>query len=216
MTITSPHNDHLKEIRKLAGRKWRDKLRLFVAEGEDLIDAAARAGWEPEALYVAEGSGLAGIPVAPHVLAEVERAVLPRARHLSIRGLQAVARKELLHRDAAAADRRRALAERGADVVVRPLGDGMAQLSAFLPHPLAAAIGETVDRYARMAKADDSTRSIGQLRAGVLTDLVLRPWDSTRPPVTASLTVVAPLDTLVAAAAGQDACDVGHAPSPGV
>jgi RNA methyltransferase, TrmH family len=73
MTITSPHNEQLKEVRKLAGRKWRDKLRQFVAEGEDLIDAAARAGWEPEALYAAEGSGLEGIPVAPHVLAGVSQ-----------------------------------------------------------------------------------------------------------------------------------------------
>ena len=73
MTITSPHNEQLKEIRKLAGRKWRDKLRLFVAEGEDLIDAAARAGWQPEALYAAEDSGLAGVPVAPHVLATVSQ-----------------------------------------------------------------------------------------------------------------------------------------------
>ena len=73
MTITSPHNEQLKEVRKLAGRKWRDKLRLFVAEGEDLIEAAARAGWEPEALYAAEGSGLAGVPVAPHVLATVSQ-----------------------------------------------------------------------------------------------------------------------------------------------
>ena len=73
MTITSPHNEQLKEIRKLAGRKWRDKLRQFVAEGEDLIEAAARAGWEPEALYAAEGSGLPGVPVAPHVLATVSQ-----------------------------------------------------------------------------------------------------------------------------------------------
>ena len=73
MTITSPHNDQLKEIRKLAGRKWRDKLRQFVAEGEDLVDAAAHAGWQPEAVYVAEGSGLDGIPVAPHVLAGVSQ-----------------------------------------------------------------------------------------------------------------------------------------------
>ena len=73
MTITSPHNEQLKEVRKLAGRKWRDKLRLFVAEGEDLIEAAARAGWAPEALYAAEGSGLDGVPVAPHVLATVSQ-----------------------------------------------------------------------------------------------------------------------------------------------
>ena len=56
--ITSPHNDQLKEIRKLAGRKWRDKLRQFVAEGEDLLAAADAAGWEPLARLVAEGSGL--------------------------------------------------------------------------------------------------------------------------------------------------------------
>jgi RNA methyltransferase, TrmH family len=73
LTITSPHNDQLKEIRKLAGRKWRDKLRQFVAEGEDLIEAAERAGWTPEALYVADGSGLDGVPVAAHVLADVSQ-----------------------------------------------------------------------------------------------------------------------------------------------
>ena len=73
MTITSPHNDQLKEIRKLAGRKWRDKLHQFVAEGEDLVAAAERAGWAPEAVYVAEGSGLEGVPVTPHVLAGVSQ-----------------------------------------------------------------------------------------------------------------------------------------------
>jgi RNA methyltransferase, TrmH family len=73
MTITSPHNDQLKEIRKLAGRKWRDKLRQFVAEGEDLLDAADAAGWEPLARLVAEGSGLDGEQVTPHLLAQVSQ-----------------------------------------------------------------------------------------------------------------------------------------------
>ena len=71
--ITSPHNDQLKEIRKLAGRKWRDKLRQFVAEGEDLLDAADAAGWEPLARLVAEGSGLPGEEVKPHLLAQVSQ-----------------------------------------------------------------------------------------------------------------------------------------------
>src|SRR3954471_21225986 len=73
MTITSPHNDPLKEIRKLAGRKWRDKLREFVAEGEDLLKAAQAAGWEPLSRLVAEGSGLEGEEVAPHLLAQVSQ-----------------------------------------------------------------------------------------------------------------------------------------------
>ena len=45
--IHSPDNDKLKTIRKLAKRSWRDKLGLFAAEGEDLVEAAAAAGWEP-------------------------------------------------------------------------------------------------------------------------------------------------------------------------
>src|SRR5919197_6470678 len=73
MTITSPHNDQLKEIRKLAGRKWRDKLREFVAEGEDLLAAADAAGWQPIARLVAAGSGLEGEEVAPHLLARVSQ-----------------------------------------------------------------------------------------------------------------------------------------------
>src|SRR5919206_4789444 len=73
MTITSPHNEQLKEIRKLAGRRWRDKLRQFVAEGEDLLAAADAAGWEPLARLVADGSGLEGEPVAPHLLAQVSQ-----------------------------------------------------------------------------------------------------------------------------------------------
>jgi TrmH family RNA methyltransferase len=73
VTITSPHNEQLKEIRKLAGRKWRDKLREFVAEGEDLLSAAEAAGWEPIVRLVAEGSGLEGEEVAPHLLAQVSQ-----------------------------------------------------------------------------------------------------------------------------------------------
>jgi TrmH family RNA methyltransferase len=61
--ITSPHNQKLKEIRKLAaGRRRTD---LFIAEGEDLVEAAAAAGWQPE--YVLR----AGVDVEPRLLADV-------------------------------------------------------------------------------------------------------------------------------------------------
>jgi RNA methyltransferase, TrmH family len=45
--IRSPDNDKLKTIRKLQQKRWREKLDLFAAEGEDLVEAAERAGWEP-------------------------------------------------------------------------------------------------------------------------------------------------------------------------
>jgi RNA methyltransferase, TrmH family len=71
--ITSSHNEALKAIRKLAGRRWRDKLGEFVAEGEDLLEAADAAGWHASARYAATGSDLPGVPVAPHVMAEISQ-----------------------------------------------------------------------------------------------------------------------------------------------
>jgi hypothetical protein len=119
--------------------------------------------------------------VAAEVIAAVEAAVLPRAGGLSITGLRAAARRELLRHDAAAANRRRREAERAADVTLRPARDGLATLASLGPAPLTTAIWQTIDSYARMAKADGDPRSLGQLRVGVLGDLVLRPWDTSRP-----------------------------------
>jgi RNA methyltransferase, TrmH family len=65
--ITSPDNDSLRKVRKLAGRRWRDKTREFVAEGEDLIEAAAAAGWAPSLLL------REGVDVAPHLLKQVSQ-----------------------------------------------------------------------------------------------------------------------------------------------
>jgi RNA methyltransferase, TrmH family len=71
--ITSPHNDNLTQVRKLAGRKWRDKLGEFVAEGEDLIAAAEAAGWPASLRLVVEGSGLDGEEVAAPLMARVSQ-----------------------------------------------------------------------------------------------------------------------------------------------
>ncbi|MDX6723474.1 MAG: methyltransferase, TrmH family, partial [Solirubrobacteraceae bacterium] len=71
MTITSNHNEKLKEIRKLARRRSRDESGRFVAEGEDLIAAAAAGGWRPVHLLAVAGSGLDGDEVEEDLLAGV-------------------------------------------------------------------------------------------------------------------------------------------------
>jgi RNA methyltransferase, TrmH family len=63
--ITSPHNDKLKLIRKLQARKHRERSGLFAAEGEDLVEAAERAGAEVEFVLVA------GQDVEPELLGAV-------------------------------------------------------------------------------------------------------------------------------------------------
>ena len=63
--ITSPDNSQLKQIRKLQRKKERTATGLFAAEGEDLVAAAAAAGWEPELLLRADED------VEPHLLERV-------------------------------------------------------------------------------------------------------------------------------------------------
>ncbi len=63
--ITSPDNQQLKLIRKLQRKKERDASGLFVAEGEDLIEAAEDAGWAPEVLL------FSGDDVEPELLDRV-------------------------------------------------------------------------------------------------------------------------------------------------
>jgi RNA methyltransferase, TrmH family len=71
MPITSAHNDKLKEIRRLARRRSREDASRFVAEGEDLVAAAAAAGWDPVVLVTAADSGLDGDEVEPALLESV-------------------------------------------------------------------------------------------------------------------------------------------------
>ena len=52
--ITSPDNTQLKQIRKLQRKKERDGSGMFAAEGEDLVEAAAAAGWQAETLLRAD------------------------------------------------------------------------------------------------------------------------------------------------------------------
>jgi TrmH family RNA methyltransferase len=69
--ITSIHNQHLKEIRRLHRREARARAGRFVAEGEDLVLAAERASWPAVERFVAEGAALEGEAVEADVLARV-------------------------------------------------------------------------------------------------------------------------------------------------
>lgn len=71
MTITSPHNQRLKELRKLQRARDRARSGLFAVEGEDLIDAAAHAGRTP-----VEGFRATGAEVGDESFHEVDHAAL--------------------------------------------------------------------------------------------------------------------------------------------
>jgi RNA methyltransferase, TrmH family len=59
-TITSPHNPRLKDLRRLQTKRGRARAGRFAAEGEDLIAAAERAGWEAVEGYRLAGTKLGG------------------------------------------------------------------------------------------------------------------------------------------------------------
>jgi TrmH family RNA methyltransferase len=69
--IVSRDNERLKLLRKLHDRRWRHKLRLFVVEGEDLVEAAAAAGIEPADRLIA------GVDVSAELLAEASSLAHP-------------------------------------------------------------------------------------------------------------------------------------------
>ncbi len=165
--------------------------------------AALADGWLdwPRARAIAAELGWPARESPDDVVAAVERVVLPRATGLSITGLRALVHRELIGADPGAADRRRRKAQRDADVTVRGVGGGMAEVRATMPVPEAAATRAEVDAHARALKEAGDQRPLGQLRSMLLHDLVTRPWQQ-RPSVSAHLEVVAALDTLESAAAG--------------
>jgi RNA methyltransferase, TrmH family len=69
--IVSPHNPRLQELRRLQRRRERTRSALFLAEGEDLVAAAATAGWE-----CVEGYRVAGCEAGGPSFVEVEPAAL--------------------------------------------------------------------------------------------------------------------------------------------
>jgi TrmH family RNA methyltransferase len=69
--ITSAANPRLRLIRRLRSRRQRQRLGLFVVEGEDLVEAGRAAGIEPVDVLVA------GEDISPELLAEVSELAHP-------------------------------------------------------------------------------------------------------------------------------------------
>jgi TrmH family RNA methyltransferase len=69
--ITSAANPRLKLIRRLQSRRQRERLGLFVCEGEDLVEAGIAAGAQPVDRLVA------GEDVEPALLAEISTLAHP-------------------------------------------------------------------------------------------------------------------------------------------
>jgi hypothetical protein len=165
---------------------WRENLpATFTALHRGEIDER-RAGVLADALQQ-----------APSKLARaVEAQLLPEACQLSLAGLRARALDLLAELDATAIDRRRAEAERAADVHAYATGDGMATLAGDMTAEDAAACYDVIDQLATMAKADGDPRPIGQIRAAIHAMLILRPADHGLPGVTVNLAVSATLEGL--------------------
>lgn len=141
-------------------------------------------------------------PAKAKVAAAIEQRVLPGAEHLTVAQLRAKLRRLLAQLDAQALNERRAAAARRAGVCHQPTGDGMSQLIVDLSVAGAAACVDAISQYADLLRADGDRRPIGVIRAAVAQDLILRPWDTTRPPVTAQLVIHAPLAALEPAEPG--------------
>jgi RNA methyltransferase, TrmH family len=73
--ITSQSNPRLRLVRRLASRNQRERLGLFVCEGEDLVQAALDAGLEPLELLADAERPVTGLTdaeaVEPKLLADV-------------------------------------------------------------------------------------------------------------------------------------------------
>ncbi|MGY1593898.1 HNH endonuclease signature motif containing protein [Geodermatophilus sp. SYSU D00708] len=149
--------------------------------------------------------------VIPEVAARVLAVVLPGAGARPAPALRERTRRVLARIDADALDRRRRAAAARAQVRVQAMDEGLSAFIAEMPTPAAHACADAVARYADLLRAGGDDRPIGVLRAQVTRDLILRPWDTTRPPVTAHLTIHAARPALDPAAEHQPAAEINGA-----
>ncbi|TKJ33370.1 hypothetical protein A6V29_16120 [Blastococcus sp. CCUG 61487] len=130
------------------------------------------------------------------VAAAVLARVLPGAEDCAPARLGDRVRYHLYQVDSEAKERRRREAERRADVHVERTADGLGRLVIEGPLPMVYAARDAIGRYGRWMRAEGDRRPMGLLRSTMALDLILRPWDTSRPPVTAHLYIHAALPAL--------------------
>ncbi|SDF69918.1 HNH endonuclease signature motif containing protein [Klenkia brasiliensis] len=103
----------------------------------------------------------------------------------------------LVAADPEAADRRRNLRKREADVRVQGTGDGLADLRAtHLDAADAALVKAQLDAFVRRLQAEGDDRPAGQIRTALVVTLLTRPWEALDPAI-AHLTINADLADLL-------------------
>jgi hypothetical protein len=125
----------------------------------------------------------------PEVAAAVQARVLPRSEGLTAPAFRDRLRYHLYRVDAEAKERRRREALRRVGVFVRRFDEGVSELVVQGPTPAVHAAADAIDQFAQFRRAGGDERPIGVLRTETALELLLRPWDTTRPPVTAQLNI---------------------------
>lgn len=153
-------------VTRFAARRMVDSARLF----RDKLDQTAQAlreGFIDQSKSAVLVRHLADQPA--DVAWEVQRLVLPDARHQTPSQLARAVEKAIIAVDPSRAIQRhrRARDQRRVDHP-RPLPDGMASIHALLPATDAAGLDLALEAGARSAKASGDSRTIDQLRADVL------------------------------------------------
>jgi len=155
----------------------------------------------------------AALPLEVH--AAFETALLPHAAQLGVPALRRRARRlaDRLHSEPLTVRRARAEADR--HVELSPEADGMAFLGALLPAETAQAVFNRLTRAAKSLQGPGETRTLAQLRADVLRDLLINGGMDTGPAagIRAEAMVTVPVFTLLGL--GEEPGDLeGYGPIP--
>jgi hypothetical protein len=148
-----------------------------------------------------------------HTRRRIADDLAPDLPRMSIRQIEAAARRLSYHADPEAIMARGRTAREDRRVTVRPAPDTMALVSAFVPAEQGVAVHASLDRHARGLRAAGDPRTLGQIRADTLVERVTGQAAGTAFPVEISITMTA--DSLLSPDGDQTPAELdGYGPIP--